>query len=266
MSVPARNSAAAVSAGPAVPVSAPGPLAAGAEACRRAARCRTCTVRQNALFVNLSVPELEAIAPRVPDLTVAAGETLYSAGDTPDALFIVRRGVVKLVHYLADGSYRIVRLARRTDLLALETLLDTPCDHTAVALTEVEVCRVPLPVVRLVMEKQDWLATQMIRHWHHAVRRADDWLTHYSTGGARQRLARFLIDLHDLAAEAAPGVAQPAVELPSRDDVGAILGITKETASRLIADFRRAGLLANLDLRHVRVARDGLAAVAAVDG
>lgn len=238
------------------------------QACRRMARCRSCTVRRNALFVNLSHEELDQIAPSVPDLTLPAGLPLYRAGDRPNALFIIRRGVVKLEQDLPDGTYRIVRLARRTDLLALESLLDTACDHTAVALTEVEVCRVPLPIVRVVMAKQDWLATQMIRHWHHAVRRADDWLTHYSTGTGRQRVARLLIDLHDLAALDAEERAEagpPLVELPSRDDVGAILGITKETASRAVADLRRAGLLRNEGARHVSIDRASLAALATKD-
>lgn len=254
MASPARQTAFDTTRGPAVP---------GPGGCSRVSRCRACTVRQNALFVNLSLEELDQIAPSVPDFTLTAGESLYETGDRPNALFIVRRGVVKLEQYLSDGAYRIVRLARRSDLLAMESLLETPCDHTAVALTEVEVCRVPLPVVRLVMRRQDWLATQMIRHWHQAVRRADDWLTHYSTGSARQRMARLLADLHDLAAH--DDAARPAVELPSRDDVGAILGITKETASRLIADFRRAGLLRNAGHRHVLVDRAALAAVAAID-
>ncbi|MGC2854521.1 Crp/Fnr family transcriptional regulator [Novispirillum sp. DQ9] len=239
-----------------------------AQACRRMARCRSCTVRRNALFVNLTHEELDQIAPSVPDLTLSAGQPLYREGDRPNALFIIRRGVVKLEQYLPDGTYRIVRLARRTDLLALESLLETACDHTAIALTEVEVCRVPLPVVRLVMAKQDWLATQMIRHWHHAVQRADDWLTHYSTGTGRQRIARLLIDLHDLAemdAEEQEEAGPPLVELPSRDDVGAIVGITKETASRVVADFRRAGLLRNEGARHMTIDRAALAAIAAKD-
>jgi CRP-like cAMP-binding protein len=227
------------------------------------ARCRACTVRQNALFVGLSLEELDEIAPAVPSFTLPAGAVLYNAEDRPNALFIVRRGVVKQEQYLLDGNYRIVRLARRTDILGLEALLDIPCDHTSVALTEVEICRVPLPIVRIVMKKQDWLATQMIRHWHHAVQRADDWLTQYSTGGGRQRMARLLVDLHDWAMEDQP--AEPLIELPCRDDMGAILGITKETASRHIAEFRRLGLLSNADGRHVRVDRLALANVASAE-
>lgn len=231
--------------------------------CDRVSRCRTCTVRQSALFVNLSHAELDEIAPAVPELTVPAGAALYRAGDQPNALFILRSGVVKQEQYLLDGSYRIVRLARRADILGLESLLETPCDHTSIALTEVSVCRVPLPIVRKVMQKQAWLATQMIRHWHHAVRQADDWLTNYSTGSARKRVARLLLDLHDWAQ--ADETSPPPVELPSRDDMGAILGITKETTSRLIADFRRAGLLANTDNRHVRIDRDRLAAIVSLE-
>lgn len=242
------------------------------EADRRVSRCRSCVVRYNALFVHLSPEELDALAPRVPDDVIPAGEPLYHEGDRPEALFIMRRGVVKLEQYRADGTYRIVRLAYRANLLALESVLETPCDHTAVALTDVEVCRVPLDVVRLVMAKQDWIATQMIRHWHQAVQRADDWLTRYSTGGGRQRMASFIGDLHDLAAreeredrlggpaEGAGG--SPVIQLPSRDDVGAILGVTKETASRVIAEFRREGVLSNVGRWHVRVARDRLAAIA----
>lgn len=239
----------------------PGPRAGTSiQGCDRISRCRACTVRQNALFVDLSLEELDEIAPAVPSLTLEAGAVLYHSGDRPNALFIVRRGVVKQEQYLIDGNYRIVRLARRTDILGLEALLDTPCDHTSIALTEVEVCRVPLPVVRLVMKKQDWLATQMIRHWHHAVQRADGWLTSYSTGGARQRMARLLVDLHDWARADEP--AAPLIELPCRDDVGAILGITKETASRLIADFRRLGLLSNANGRHIRIDRPALESLA----
>lgn len=244
-------------------VSAGSPNGTSTNRCDRVSRCRSCTVRQHALFVNLSHEELDQIAPAVPELTVPAGAVLYRAGDQPNALFIVRGGVVKQEQYLPDGNYRIVRLARRTDVLGLESLLDTPCDHTSIALTEVSVCRVPIPIVRVVMEKQPSLATQMIRHWHHAVRQADDWLTNYSTGSARKRVARLVLDLHDWSRTDV--LATPMVELPSRDDMGAILGITKETTSRLIADFRRAGLLTNVDSRHVQIDRDGLDAIAAMD-
>jgi CRP-like cAMP-binding protein len=220
----------------------------------------------------LSECELEAIAPKVPDQIYRAGTPLYHTGDEPGTLFIVRSGLIKLETVLPDGSYRIVRLIRRADLLALEGYLGRPCDHTAIALADAEVCKVPWPVVQEVMGRSPDLLPQILRHWHQTVQKADGWLTHYGQGSARQRVARFLLDLGDTASG---GVTDPAsawriwpddsnnhdptlVTLPTRDDVGAILGITKETASRLIADFFRAGLLTRLPGARARLDREQL--------
>jgi CRP-like cAMP-binding protein len=225
----------------------------------RIGRCRTCAVRANALFGDLTLGELDAIAPAVPDLRLPPGKALYHEGDQPNALFILRRGLVKQELALADGSYRIVRLARRADLLALESLLASPCDHTAIALTETEVCRVPLPIVRHVMDRRPLLANQMIRHWREAVSRADGWLKHYSTGSGRQRMAHLLLDLARWREEEDRESGEStALDLPTRDDMGAILGITKETASRLLGDFRREGLLTDRGSRRATVDRAGL--------
>ena len=63
-------------------------------------------------------------------------------------------------------------------------------------------------------------------------------------------------------------IARPTqLLLPSREDVGAMLGITTETASRAVAAFRREGLLENLDRlgRRFRIDTARLTEVAARD-
>jgi CRP-like cAMP-binding protein len=50
--------------------------------------------------------------------------------------------------------------------------------------------------------------------------------------------------------------------LPTRDDIGAMLGITSETASRVVADFKRGGLVRELDAKHARVEPEGLEQIA----
>lgn len=233
-----------------------------AEVCRRVSRCRACLIRPRALFGPLSLPELDDVAPQVPDVTAPPGTVLYTAGERPEAVFILRHGLVKLEQYLPNGTCRIVRLMRPGAVLALETLVSGECDHTAVVVNRADVCRVPLPVVRTVMEKQPSLFPEMLRHWHQLVRQADDWLTHFSLGGVRQRVARFLLSM---GGDEIGQTDASVVELPSRDDLGAILGTTKETVSRMVADFRRDGLLVNLDPHRVRVDRARLEAIAYAD-
>jgi CRP/FNR family transcriptional regulator, anaerobic regulatory protein len=68
------------------------------------------------------------------------------------------------------------------------------------------------------------------------VDQADHFIVALSTGPAETRMARLLLTL---------GCHSPHPEnmLPSREDMGALLGITTETASRVIAEFKRRGLI-----------------------
>jgi CRP-like cAMP-binding protein len=60
--------------------------------------------------------------------------------------------------------------------------------------------------------------------------------------------------LHKLAEHAAP---DGLIWMPQRDEIGAMLNLTFETASRLISGLRREGVLELLGPRHARV--DGVA-------
>ena len=47
--------------------------------------------------------------------------------------------------------------------------------------------------------------------------------------------------------------ADGRIWLPQRDEIGAMLNLTFETASRLISQFKREGLIELPDLRHARI-------------
>jgi len=75
------------------------------------------------------------------------------------------------------------------------------------------------------------LNRQLIGKWHDMVQRSHQCARELSSGSARQRLARLFLLL-----------APPSVEhcrLFGREDVGALLAITTETASRVVSDFKR---------------------------
>ena len=83
---------------------------------------------------------------------------------------------------------------------------------------------------------------------------ADFWTRELSTGPARLRVARLMLYLTGLSADG-------RLHLPGREDVGAMLAVTTETASRLIADFRREGLLQSDEDGSMRADLAGLRAL-----
>ena len=75
----------------------------------------------------------------------------------------------------------------------------------------------------------------IMKRWQRALNDADLWITQLSTGSSRQRVARLLLKL--VCDE------DQKCELFNREDMGAVLGITTETASRIVAEFKRKSLL-----------------------
>jgi CRP-like cAMP-binding protein len=151
-------------------------------------------------------------------------------------MYTIRSGVMKLLQYLPDGGQRIVRLAQTTDVLGLESLVTESYQHEAVALHASEVCRFPSKIVRELARDKPRLHQELMQRWQRALSEADAWLTELSTGSARQRVARLLLRL-------VRSTEGSECQLFSREDMGAMLGITTETASRTIADFKRKSLL-----------------------
>lgn len=200
------------------------------------ADCRNCALRNSVLFAGLTEKDFDRIHDPIDQFDLRPGTLLYQAGDVGDHMFTVRSGSLKLVQYLPDGSQRIVRIARGTDVLGLEALLGNAYHHDAIALAPAEICRFPTRVVQALSKENPALHDELMRRWQRALSEADAWLTELSTGSARQRVARLLLRL-------VKDRESSECQLFGREDMGAMLGITTETASRTIAGFKRESLL-----------------------
>ena len=218
------------------------------------AECGECSIRELALFADLQKTDFALVHVPIDEIFHEVGSTLYNAGDSGQHVFTLRGGLVKLIQYLPDGTQRIVRLLRQGAVAGLEILLDTPYEHTAITLHPTPVCRIPAHVVHDLDAKTPRLHRQLMARWHQSVHEADDWLTGMSTGSARARVARLLLYL--------PASPSGLREIFNREDLGAMLGVTTETASRVMAEFRRSGLIVDKGHNLFECQVDALRAIA----
>jgi len=203
------------------------------------ADCLNCPIRDTVLFAGLDPIECERLHRPIDDFTLPPHAVLYHAGDAAHYLYTIRSGLLKLVQYLPDGRQRIVRLLRNTDVTGLEALLGQSYQHDAIVLRQAEICRLPLDLVQRLDRENPKLHRELMTRWQRALIEADAWLTQLSTGSARARMARLLLRL-------AHPDGRPCA-LFGREDMGAMLGVTTETASRIIAEFRRGGVILDAD-------------------
>ncbi len=222
--------------------------------------CSNCGVRRSALFAELVEADFAMLHDQIDDLDYPAGAILYHAGAHGDWLFTLRTGAVKLVRYGADGTQRILRILRQGDVFGLEALVSPAYDHTAISLSPVALCRIPRPLIERLNRDTPRLQKPLLTHWHAALAEADAWLAELAAGHAdvKTRVARLLLRL---GSDADPG---HTIRL-SLEDIGAILGVAPESASRALGVLRRSNLLADAQesRHHWRVDLPGLQSLVA---
>ena len=206
------------------------------KAWRGADRCKNCAIRHLVVFSDLNHDDFDRIHHPIDDIEYEPGSRLYHQGDEMPFVYTIRSGLIKLVQHLHNGDRRIVRLLGQGDLAGLESLNGQVADHDAVTLDNVQVCRIPRSVIKTLQRDTPNLHDALIQHWQKALSGADSWITKLSTGTARQRVARLLLLLDQVSND-------ECFFLPTREDMGAMLGITTESASKATAEFKRQGWL-----------------------
>jgi CRP/FNR family transcriptional regulator len=200
--------------------------------------CQSCQIRHLSIFAQLPtvrLVEIQAFQPSV--VMYAPDETVYHQGDPAANAYTLRKGLVKLTKTLPNGRTQIVRVLRTGDLFGFDGFASEPYNHTATPLSEIEVCRLPLGELMELKKQNPEIENTMMRRWIQHLREAEDMMLELGAKKASERLASFLIRWCE-------GTGGSWVILPlSRGEIGELLGLTIETVSRFLSDWKRQGFL-----------------------
>jgi len=204
------------------------------------ARCHACGVRDSALCSGMSDEEFSHINLSIEDIKFPLGAVIFRQGDGGRFIYSLRQGMLKLIRLRQNGDKRIMRILRPGDVAGLEAVVSNIYEYDAIALDSVVVCRIPVDVIKKFDCESPQLHQKLLERWHKTLVEADEWLAELTTGSARERIARLLLKMRH------PEKLELST-LFSREDIGSMLCMTMETASRTINAFQREGKIISLD-------------------
>ena len=186
---------------------------------------------------DVSLDDLQAFHVPIDDLAFEPGATIYNMADQANAVYCVRQGAIKLLRYDVSGNQRIVRFLKKGDVVGLDSVFTDEQQHTAIALTPTQLCRIPMKHFKDFIANHPALQLRLLEKTQEALRETDSWLSELvsNTVLAKVRLARLLLQLRIGESD--------RVHRLSLADFGGILGITPETVSRLLNELGEAGIL-----------------------
>jgi len=170
---------------------------------------------------------------------------LFVEGEPGEGLFFVKQGKVKLSKLLPDGRQKILNFVREGDIFA-EVLLFERGSYP-VSAEAMEECRIGLirnrDMENLLLEKPQ-LAIKILGVMSRRLRRAQAQNRDLAFQDTYGRLASSLITLaQQFGRKTDQGVV---LELAlNQQDIGNLIGASRETVARCLADFKKKGLISS---------------------
>lgn len=196
---------------------------------------------------------LEALAPACSVRRYERAAAIYREGTAGTSIYFVQDGRVKVLRALPDGQEQLLCVWEAGDGFGLMVALDgAPYPSTAVAADDCQVVVIPVAALR---DHPEVLAA-VARAVAHRMRGQQERLGHMAARSGPGRLAALL--LHLQAEAGRPLVAGGLTQ----QELGAMVGLNRETVSRSLARLREEGLI-RVELGGIRLLDpEGLAAIA----
>ncbi|MEN9864068.1 MAG: hypothetical protein RLZZ601_1832 [Pseudomonadota bacterium] len=209
--------------------------------------CNACSIRSSVLFAELNEEDFSKIHEPIDDLRFEANSGIYTQGDAAEYVYTLRDGYIKLLHINSDGSGRIVRLVVPGDLFGMEALLGDTYTHSAAALSNIHLCRIPKRIISSLGEESPRLHRQIVKKWGEALAQSESWFSEINTGRIEVRLARFFLRVAKISGDMA------IAPLFKREDMGLMMDVKFETISRALASMADQGIISNVSRLSIQI-------------
>jgi len=205
--------------------------------------CLTCPFREERLFCDLPPDGVQTLATITSTAAYPKGAILFVEGQPARGVFVVCNGRVKLSTSSADGKTLILKIAQAGEILGLAaTVSGKPYEVTAEVLEPSQANFILgedfLNFMRKHGEVALRVAQQLGETYHSAFAEMRSLGLSHS---AAEKLARFLLDW-----STTQGHKKGEIRLKltlTHEEIAQMIGASRETVTRLFADFKRKQLL-----------------------
>lgn len=167
-----------------------------------------------------------------------ARQTLYSQGQSGEAIFLLLEGSMKLTRRSGGAREHVVRLIRPGEVLAESVLFsDRVYAATAVALEDCRVLAIDARRFAEHLRRDSHLAWNVLERLGKRIEELQSQTELLATHTAEQKVAAYLMDRYRAMSPSDAVVASSC----RRSDLASLLALAPETLCRVITAFKRRG-------------------------
>lgn len=194
-----------------------------------------------------SLPQTETIEFQKSAHVVPARRIVFRQNDLPDAVPVICDGWAASIVMLSDGSRQILSFLLPGDIVSTALLFDARAHCFVEAITEVRYRTFKRNELRAVLLKQPSLFDALSKAWIEEKNRSDQIIVDLGRRSADERIARLILGLAKRLAQRGMtrtvGESGLEMDFPLRQHhIADASGLTPVHVSKVLSEFRRAGL------------------------
>jgi CRP/FNR family transcriptional regulator len=196
------------------------------------------------LFNLVKRSERQRLAGEVTETRYTKGQFIFREGDPAEFFHIVKEGTVKCVKTSSDGKEVTLKVLMPGDLFCCEAAVFDGSPHPGCAqpMGDVSVLRLRKQAYFEMLKRNPDAAVEVIKYLGTRLHEAQEKTKVLALEGADQRLAGLLVGLVERSSIQFESGYRLTVRL-TRQDLANMVGITTETAIRIMGRFKRAQLV-----------------------
>jgi len=201
-------------------------------------------LNQIPLLKILSAQDRHKILGELIETRYGKGQYIFREGDPTEYFHILKEGTVKCVKSSPGGKECTLKVLMPGDLFCCDAATFDGAYHpgTARPMGDVSVLRMRKEAYCEILRQNPAAAMEVIRHLGNRLNEAQEKAKVLALDRADQRLASLLVDLAERTGVKEPNGIKLAVRL-TREDMADMVGITTETAIRIMARFKKDRLV-----------------------
>ena len=207
------------------------------------------------IFRDLTAEDMDWVSQVTTMITAKKGRTIYSQEEPAEVLFVLKRGRVQIYRLSSDGRKLTLATLGPGTIFGEMSLVGQSMHSTyAEAMDQVTLCVMSRTDLERVLVSKPQVALRLLDLLARRMRELEGQLEGIAFKSVPARLAGVLVDLADRSGSTVTGF--------SHLELAEMVGASRETVTKILDEFREAGLV-ELGRRRIRV-RDlaGLRALA----
>jgi CRP/FNR family transcriptional regulator len=200
-------------------------------------------------MAGLSERETERLLSRSSSRECARGEIVFEPAATPQSVYLLEKGLIRIFRLSAQGSEVTLGYARDGEVFGeLEVISDRARESFAQAISPSLVWRIPIPELRRLIETAPRIALRIAEQIEKRFRRLESRVEGLALRDLRSRVCFMLLELAEDFGRQVDG--ELLIDLPlSQLNLATLVGASRQSVNKCLRELREARSIASRQRR-----------------